>query len=51
MRDGELRKDVQFELLILRRLVLQHLPAGEGQDGDRVFQKGTGEGWEDGGAV
>ena len=28
-----------------------HLPAGEVQDGDRVFQKGTGEGWEDGGDV
>jgi len=29
----------------------EHLPAGEVQDGDRVFQKGTGEGWEDGGDV
>ncbi|MER2178228.1 MAG: phenylalanine 4-monooxygenase, partial [Stenotrophomonas maltophilia] len=28
-----------------------HLPAGDVQDGDHVFQKGTGEGWEDGGDV
>ena len=29
----------------------EHLPAGEVQDGDRVFQKGTGEGWAEGGDV
>ena len=28
-----------------------HLPAGDVQDDDRVFQKGTGEGWADGGDV
>ncbi len=28
-----------------------HLPAGEVQGDDRVFQKGTGEGWADGGDV
>jgi phenylalanine-4-hydroxylase len=29
----------------------EHLPAGEVQEGDRVFQKGTGEGWAEGGDV
>jgi len=29
----------------------EHLPAGDVQDGDRVFQKGTGEGWAEGGDV
>ena len=29
----------------------EHLPAGEVQDGDRVFQRGSGEGWADGGDV
>lgn len=28
-----------------------HLPAGDVQGDDRVFQKGTGEGWADGGDV
>jgi len=29
----------------------EHLPAGEVQEGDRVYQKGTGEGWAEGGDV
>ena len=29
----------------------EHLPAGDVQEGDRVFQKGTGEGWAEGGDV
>jgi len=29
----------------------EHLPAGDVQQGDRVFQKGTGEGWAEGGDV
>ncbi|WP_093535375.1 phenylalanine 4-monooxygenase [Stenotrophomonas rhizophila] len=29
----------------------EHLPAGDVQEGDRVFQKGSGEGWAEGGDV
>ncbi|HEX7991496.1 MAG TPA: phenylalanine 4-monooxygenase, partial [Stenotrophomonas sp.] len=40
-----------FTPIYARLADAEHLPAGDVQEGDTVFQRGSGEGWADGGDV
>jgi phenylalanine-4-hydroxylase len=40
-----------FTPIYARLANAEHLPAGDVQEGDTVFQRGSGEGWADGGDV